>query len=154
MGILIIPITFVILILLFCVFMVVALSTGLDDKWDYLKGKKKELNQPYKCKCGIVSRKYQLLQDETLVCNHCGNHLLIYGDRTPDDRKFPFAPEISLADTFLKIRHEKKLKKVNMELHKLSEYDKEVEAWENIQLKKLKELEVKAMQIKAELANK
>ena len=117
-----------------------------------LINKADDMNETFKCKCGIVSRRYQVVNGKRMICQHCGEVIYDYANRIDDNRKFPFAPKMSMREVYAKEREQSKIKKVKLKMKKLQEYDKEVESWEEIQLKKLHELEAKAIEIKAELA--
>ena len=56
----------------------------------------------------------------------------------------------------LKIQHyhKNKVNEIQEELHNTERYDKELEAYEQLQMRKLKELETKAEEIRAELAKR
>lgn len=105
------------------------------DVSDYML---KEKNNPYKCKCGIVSRKYQMGKDNwgCITCPHCKGHIS-YENKISDDRDFPFAPKISRKEIALIIAKEKELEKIEKEISNIKEYDKEIAAWERIHLEKI-----------------
>lgn len=120
------------------------------------------LNDPYKCSCGIVSRKHQLIGGIKTVCPHCEKDLEEGSNfwradnmryrKISDDRKFPFAPKMKASEYLKMKKEETKTNKIKKELKDLSEYDKELEAYEKIHAKKLQELKNKANEIRADLA--
>lgn len=124
-----------------------------DGKLDNFKNSKRKLNITYTCwNCNITSRYYQLKNDNS-SCPHCGGSMRTsYTNSDNDD--YPFAPRLTTM-RFIKIQREKnKLNNIKMQLHSTERYDKELEAYEQLQMKKLQELETKANEIRAELAKK
>lgn len=137
-----------------------------EEKLGYVQEKELEnLNKPYKCECGIVSRKYQFKGVRESICPHCESDLdrcattvwtsnRIRGYLVEDNRKFAFAPKMTTRE-YLKMKKEKEeVNRLNKEMKDLEEYDNELEAYAELQMKKLKELEIKAEKIRNELNSK
>lgn len=128
-----------------------------------------KMNKPYKCKCGIVSRRYQLSGENQTICSHCDfdmsvSHRMsgsissfyredmeLYLNRIEDDRKFPFAPKLDEIKFLDYWNDKEKMKRIEKEKNDLIETDKELEAWQNIQLKKMEEYLQKAQEIEKRL---
>ena len=142
-----------VLFLIFLVSFTILDSRGVFDRHRDLKRELKSLNHPYKCDCGITSRKYQLLKDDYLVCPHCERKLWECADMIDDDREFPFAPKINKKEAKRYLKNREEMKKVKKEMRNLDEYDKEIEIWQKMQLRKMEEYQRKANQIKNELDN-
>lgn len=122
------------------------------SKWDDEFLEEMELlNSAYKCnECDITSRKYQykgIYKNKCPQCNH-SNSLIWSMDR---EKEYPFAPKLTTF-SFIKWKNEEnKINSINTELKNTELIDKELESYEKLQLKKLKELEEKANKIKAEM---
>ena len=133
--------------------MILLFTLGFDSSF---KKKKNDLNKAFKCNCGIVSRKYQLtspFNDKELKCPHCNNNNTRWNS-VVDDRIFPFAPKLNTKDAISIMKEANKAKSVKKEIVNIEEYDKEVEAWEKLQLSKMEEYQCKANEIKKEIENR
>lgn len=129
----------------------VFLYKNSDDK-NYFLGYKKHLNEVSNCyECGITSRLYQLTNNGyNNKCPHCEsvNRMSYYSE---DDKVYPFAPKLSEIGIIKYLLNRNKLDKIKQDLEETERIDKEIEAYEKLQLMKLKEYEEKANKIKAEL---
>ena len=120
-----------------------------DECEDGLKDYKNKLNEVRKCsECNISSRKWQFNNLDKEVCPHCNSKSRMWHTEEGD---YPFAPKLNTMQTIKHILKENKLKKVKDEFNKMELYDDELKAYEELQMKKLKEFEEKADQIKQEL---
>lgn len=124
-----------------------------SDWDDDFRRRLKHVNEALVCReCGITSRRYQLTNNTSSECPHC--HLTKGFHGVEVSKEYPFAPKINSID-FIKWKLEKnKLDNIQKDLKETERIDKELEAYEQLQLKKLQELEIKANEIKAELAQK
>lgn len=113
---------------------------------------KASLNRLYKCRNCLITSSYHQLNDSK--CPHCNKYIWKGSDRLDDGVKhknFPFAKKIRTYTVLKKHYIKTKEELIKRDLDIAVNYDKELEAYTNIQMKKLEEYERKAMEIKHEM---
>lgn len=114
-----------------------------------------KMNEAKRCPhCQITSRRWQLSREKSgmYLCPKCERSTNLYSVNA--DKDYPYAKRLNSREAVKLLKQEHTLEKAKRNMKELEEYDKEIQAYQDLQLQKLKEYERKAMEIKNELAEK